>query len=174
MKKSERLPFGASPERPSAARIYDYLLGGFHNFEADRRAAQEFMKLLPDAPLYIQANRAFLRRVVRFLALDQNIEQFLDLGSGLPTLGNVPEVARNANPSARVVCVDIDPVAVRHSQKILENNPNGTAIQADLRKPEDVFSYPEVQGLIDLEKKPTAALLLSSLLFVTDDEEAYS
>ncbi len=174
MKESELLSFGTDLDRPSAARIYDYLLGGFHNFEVDRRVAREFMQYLPDAPLYIRANRAFLRRVVRFLALDKNIEQFLDLGSGLPSIGNVPEVAQKANPSSRIVCVDIDPVAVRHSQEMLENNPNATAIQADLRKPEDVFTHPEVQRLLDLEKKPTAVLLLSSLLFVTDDEEAYA
>src|SRR5919106_7088369 len=91
-----------NPERPSAARIYDYLLGGFHNFDVDRAAAQKITEVLPDMPLFMRANRAFLRRVVRFLT-DQGIDQFLDLGSGIPTVGNVHEVAQWANPGARVV-----------------------------------------------------------------------
>jgi SAM-dependent methyltransferase len=158
-------------ERPSAARIYDYLLGGYHNFEVDRVAAQQIVEHLPDMPLYMKANRAFLRRVVRFLA-DQGIDQFLDLGSGIPTVGNVHEVAQQANPSARVVYVDNEAVAVRHSLTILEENPNATAIQADLRQPEVILNHPETERLLDLNK-PTAVLLLSVLLFVTDDEEAY-
>src|SRR5215213_6483925 len=87
--------------RPSAARIYDFLLGGFHNFEVDRAAARRITEALPDMPRFMRANRAFLRRVVRFLT-DQGIDQFLDLGSGIPTVGNVHEIAQQANPSARV------------------------------------------------------------------------
>src|SRR5919107_4004730 len=100
-------------ERPSAARIYDHLLGGFYNFEVDRAAAQKITEVLPDMPLFMRANRAFLRRVVRFLT-DQGIDQFLDLGSGIPTVGNIHEIAQKANPSARVVYADNEPVAVTH------------------------------------------------------------
>ncbi|MDQ3829792.1 MAG: SAM-dependent methyltransferase, partial [Candidatus Tectomicrobia bacterium] len=106
-------------ERPSAARIYDYLLGGFYNFDVDRAAAQRITEVLPEMPLFMRANRAFLRRVVRFLT-DQGIDQFLDLGSGIPTVGNVHEIAQQANPSASVVYVDNEPVAVTHSRTILQ------------------------------------------------------
>src|SRR5215207_7482429 len=157
--------------RPSAARIYDYLLGGFHNFEVDRAAAREITRVLPDMPMYMRTNRAFLRRIVRFLT-DQGIDQFLDLGSGIPTVGNVHEVAQQANPSARVVYVDNEPVAINHSRTILQDNPKATVIQADIRQPEVILDHPETQRLLDFNK-PTAVLLLSVLLFVTDDEESY-
>src|SRR5919202_5172084 len=119
-------------ERPSAARIYDYLLGVFHNFDVDREAAQKITEVMPDMPLFMRANRAFLRRVVRFLT-DRGIDQFLDIGSGIPTVGNVHEIAQQMNPSARVVYVDIDPVAVRHGEEILRENTNTVIIQADTR-----------------------------------------
>src|SRR5215204_7230675 len=90
----------ANPEQPSAARIYDYLLGGFYNFDVDRAAAQKITDVMPEMPQFMRANRAFLRRVVRFLT-DQGIDQFLDIGSGIPTVGSVHEIAQKANPSAR-------------------------------------------------------------------------
>lgn len=158
-------------ERPSAARIYDYLLGGYHNFEADRTVAKQFAKLLPSIPLYMQANRAFLRRIVNYLT-DQGIDQFLDIGSGIPTVGNVHEVAQKANPAARVVYVDIDSVAVRHSEQILEDNPNATVIQADVRQPQAILDHPEVRRLLDFDR-PVALLLMAMLLFVTDDGEVH-
>src|SRR5215204_5210407 len=136
----------ADPERPSSARIYDYLLGGFHNFDVDRVAAQKITEILPDMPLFMRANRTFLRRVVRFLT-DQGIDQFLDLGSGIPTVGNVHEVAQQANPSARVVYVDNEPVAITHSRTILQDNPKATVIQADIRQPDVILSHPEIQRL---------------------------
>jgi O-methyltransferase involved in polyketide biosynthesis len=164
-------PIELNLERPSAARIYDYLLGGFHNFDVDRAAAQQITEVLPEMPLFMRANRAFLRRVVRYLT-DQGIDQFLDLGSGIPTVGNVHEIAQQANPSARVVYVDNEPVAVTHSRTILQDNSKATVIQADLRQPDVVFGHPETRRLLDLSK-PIAVLFLSVLLFVTDDEEAY-
>src|SRR5215207_3091990 len=170
MGKPKDNPTQLDLERPSAARIYDYLLGGFHNFEVDRAAAREITRVLPDMPMYMRTNRAFLRRIVRFLT-DQGIDQFLDLGSGIPTVGNVHEIAQQANPSARVVYVDNEPVAVTHSRTILEDNPKATVIQADIRQPDVILSHPETQRLLDFNK-PAAVLLLSVLLFVTD-EEAY-
>ncbi len=158
-------------ERPSAARIYDYLLGGYHNFEVDRMAAQRFIDILPDAPMIMRTNRAFLRRAVKFLA-EQGIDQFLDLGSGIPTVGNVHEIAQEINPSVRVMYVDIDPVAVRHSEEILKENPNATVIQADICQTDHILEHPTVLRMLDLSK-PTAVLITSVLLFVTDDEEAY-
>jgi SAM-dependent methyltransferase len=170
MDKPRHNPTQLDLEQPSAARIYDYLLGGFHNFDVDRAAARKITGLLPDMPLYMRTNRTFLRRIVRFLT-DQGIDQFLDLGSGIPTVGNVHEIAQQENPSARVVYVDNEPVAVTHSKTILEDNPKATVIQADIRQPDVILNHPETQRLLDFNK-PTAVLLLSVLLFVTD-EEAY-
>jgi len=107
---------------PSAARIYDYFLGGYHNFEVDRAVARKFVEILPNAPTILRSNRAFVRRAVTFLP-EQGIDQFLDVGSGIPTVGNVHEIAQSINPSARVVYVDVEPVAVRHSEAILKGNP---------------------------------------------------
>jgi hypothetical protein len=156
-------------ERPNAARIYDYFLGGYHNFEVDRVMAEKLRELLPSAPLYMQANRAFLRRVVGYLT-DQGIDQFLDIGSGLPTVGNVHEVAQTINPAARVVYADIDPVAVRQSKEILKGNANAAAIQGDARHPEAILEHPEVRRILDFDR-PVAVLLVSILLFMTEDEE---
>lgn len=157
-------------ERPSAARIYDYLLGGYHNFEVDRLAARRFIDILPDAPMIMRTNRAFLRRAVKFLA-EQGIDQFLDLGSGIPTVGNVHEIAQEINPSVRVVYVDIDPVAVRHSEEILKDNPKASVIQADVRQIDYILEHPTVLDMLDLGK-PAAVLITSVLLFITEDEEA--
>lgn len=170
MSESRQPSMNVPDDAPSAARIYDYLLGGFYNFEVDRAVAQKITEALPDMPLFMRANRAFLRRVVRFLA-EQGIDQFLDLGSGIPTVGNVHEVAQQANPSACVVYVDNEPVAVNHSRTILEGNSKATVIQADIRQPEVILGHPETRRLLDFNR-PTAVLLLSVLLFLAD-EEAY-
>jgi SAM-dependent methyltransferase len=162
-------PSEIDAERPSAARIYDYLLGGYHNFEADRMVADRFRELLPDMPLYMQANRAFLRRVVGYL-VDQGVDQFLDLGSGIPTVGNVHEAAQAINPAARVVYVDIDPVAVRQSEEILKGNANAIALHGDVRQPETILEHPDVRRMLDFDK-PVAVLLMAILLFVTEDED---
>ncbi len=114
----------AELDRPNAARIYDYLLGGEQNFTVDRAAAEHVLDNYPDAALAARANRAFLRRAVAYLA-GQGIAQFLDIGSGLPTVGNVHEVARRANPRAHIVYVDNDPVAVRYSRELLAEEGEG-------------------------------------------------
>ena len=167
-------PSWAPPEidldRPSAARVYDFYLGGFHNFPADREMAREAIRMWPELPLMMQANRAFLRRAVRF-AVGRGITQFLDIGSGIPTVGNSHEVAQQADPAARVVYVDIDPVAVAHSRAILggdDRRPSccrptcaiRTAILADER----------VRGLLDLDR-PVAMLLVALLHFVPDEDD---
>ena len=158
-------------DKPSPARMYDYFLGGFHNFEIDRQAAQAAIAANPDTPLFMRANRAFLRRAVTFL-VEQGIDQFLDIGSGIPTVGNVHEVAGALNPAARVVYVDVDPVAVRHSQALLQGNPNVVVIQADARQPEQILNHPEARRLLDFAQ-PMAVLLMAVLHFVLDDAEAF-
>lgn len=168
---SKDIPEGIPEDRPSAARIYDYLLGGYQNFEVDRAVARKFIEIMPSAPSIMRANRAFLRRVVRFL-VNQGVDQFLDIGSGIPTVGNVHEIAQSMNPSTRVVYVDTDPVAVRHSEAILEGVRNAIVVEANASQPEVILNHPEVQRVLDFDR-PIAVLIVSVLLFVADDEEAY-
>ena len=156
---------------PSVSRMYDYYLGGSHNFEVDREAARRAMEFMPGLPKVMQANRAFMRRAVRYAA-DQGVSQFLDVGSGIPTFGNVHEVAQAARPGARVVYVDHDPVAVAHSQAVLEGNDDAGVVAADLRKPQDILSSSEVGRLIDLNR-PVALLLVAILHFVDDDDDPH-
>jgi SAM-dependent methyltransferase len=153
-------------ERPSAARMYDYYLGGSHNFEIDRTTAQEAMRAMPELPLIMQANRAFLRRVVRFL-VEEGVTQFIDIGSGIPTVGNVHEVVHDIDPSRKVVYVDIDPIAVAHSRAILADNPNATIVQADFLQPDLLLRDRGLRRLIDLDR-PVAVLLNALLHFVSD------
>jgi SAM-dependent methyltransferase len=166
-------PNWAPPEidvsRPSAARVYDYYLGGSHNFEVDRQMAEEAIRLWPELPRLIRSNRAFLRRAVSFLA-SQGVDQFLDIGSGIPTVGNVHEVARRAAPDARVVYVDRDPVAVAHSRALLADVQDTTVLQADLRRPEEILDHPDLASALDLGR-PVALLLVAILHFVPDEDE---
>jgi hypothetical protein len=150
--------------------MYDYYLGGYHNFGPDRKMAEQAIALWPDLPLIMRANRAFLRRSINYL-IGQGIDQFLDIGSGIPTVGNVHQVAKQANPDARVVYVDIDPVAVTHSRAILQGTPKVAAIQADVRAPDRILGDPEVRALLDFER-PVAVLLVAVLHFVTDEDVA--
>jgi O-methyltransferase involved in polyketide biosynthesis len=156
-------------ERPSSARIYDYFLGGAHNFEVDRRAAEAMVQSHPAIGLGMQANRSYLRRAVRYLT-EQGMDQFLDLGSGIPTVGNVHEIAQRANPAARVVYVDIEPIAVAHSNTILADNDNALAIQADLRNAEQVLEHPDTRRLLDLSR-PVALIIAGVLQYIGDEDD---
>lgn len=162
---------GADRKPATAARIYDYYLGGVHNFAADQAAAKALMAMSPLVPAIARSNRAFMRRTVRYLA-EAGVRQFLDIGSGIPTVGNVHEIAQGIAPEARVVYVDIDPVAVSESLEILYGNEHATAIRADLREPQTILNHPQVRNLLDFDK-PIALLLVGILYFVTDDSEAY-
>jgi SAM-dependent methyltransferase len=166
-------PTWAGPEidvdKPSAARIYDAHLGGFHNFEVDREAAAKIVALMPELPDIMRANRSFLRRAVHHLA-GEGITQFLDLGSGIPTVGNVHEIAWKANPDCRVVYVDADPIAVSHSRTILAGLDRATAIRADLRSPREVLANEETQRLLDFSQ-PIAVLMFAVLHFVPDSDD---
>jgi hypothetical protein len=152
---------------PSPARIYDYWLGGSHNFAVDREVGKRAAEAMPTLRAAIWANRAFLRRVVTHLATELGVDQFLDLGSGVPTVGNVHEVAQAANPAARVVYVDIDPIAVAHGRRLLADDDRATVIQADLRRPADVLSRPELGEVLDLGR-PVAVLMIAVLHFLPD------
>jgi SAM-dependent methyltransferase len=143
------IPPGADLSRPSAARIYDYLLGGAHNLAADRAVAHKLEAIQPQVANVARRNRAFLGRVVRFM-LEQGIRQFLDLGSGIPTVGNVHEVAQGVDPNAKVVYVDYEPVAVTHSLMLLKDNPNAEAFEADATDIGAVLGSGPVKNLLDL------------------------
>ncbi|MFE0798685.1 SAM-dependent methyltransferase [Streptomyces sp. NPDC058812] len=157
---------------PSVSRIYDFYLGGSHNFEVDREAARRAMEFMPGLPKIMQANRAFMRRAVRFAA-DEGIDQFLDIGSGIPTFGNVHEVAARSRPGARVVYVDHDPVAVAHSEAVLAGHDDADVVAADLLKPREILASPQVERLIDLNR-PVALLLVAILHFVEDADDPYA
>ncbi len=156
-------------DRPSSARIYDYFLGGAHNFEVDRIAAAEMARLHPAIGLGMRANRSYIRRAVNFLA-HSGVDQFLDLGSGIPTVGNVHEIAQRANPAARVVYVDVEPIAVTHSNTILADNDLALAIRADLRAPQEVLADADLGRLLDLDQ-PVALILAGVLQYVSDDAD---
>jgi len=154
-------------ERPAPARMYDYYLGGSHNFAADRVLAEQAMAVWPDSPHIARANRAFLRRAVHF-AVARGIDQFLDLGSGIPTAGHVHEIATGLNPAARVVYVDNDPVAVAHSRNLLAATDNAVVVHADLRDTEPVLAG--ARASLDLAR-PVAVLMFAVLHFVPDEDE---
>jgi hypothetical protein len=156
-------------DRPSVARVYDYYLGGSHNFAADRAFAEQVLQHMPEVTAVAQSNRAFLRRAVRYLC-EAGIKQFIDLGSGIPTVGNVHEIAHGYDEAIRVVYVDNDPVAVAHSRTMLAETPNTIVVNADLRKPADVLADANLRKLVTFTE-PIAVLLVSVLHFVSDEEE---
>ena len=164
---AEHLP-EIDPEKPSPARIYDYWLGGSQNFAIDRQVGQRAINALPGLQAGVRANRAFLGRVVRHLA-ERGVTQYLDLGSGVPTIGNVHEAARDVNPTARVVYVDIDPVAIAHARALLTDITGVEAILADLRQPESVLTHPLVRDTLDLTA-PIAVLMNAVMHFIPDTE----
>jgi hypothetical protein len=162
-------PVEVDPTRPSVARVYDFYLGGSHNFESDRQFGQRALQAMPRLPTVLRDAREFLRRVVVYLC-GVGVDQFLDLGSGIPTVGNVHEVAQAVNPRARVVYADNDAVAVAHSRALLADNAYAAMLQADLREPEATLAAAVATGLIDLHR-PLAVLLLSVLHFVPDRDQ---
>jgi hypothetical protein len=162
-------PESIDPTRPSVARVYDYWLGGAHNFEADRVAANAALAEMPMLRQVSAANRGFLRRSVRHL-LDLGVRQFIDLGSGIPTVGNVHEIVRQVDPNARVVYVDIDPVAVAHSRAILEGQQQVRVLRADVRKPEDVLDSDEVRDHLNFDQ-PIGLLAIAVLHFVSESDQ---
>ncbi|HTU76350.1 MAG TPA: SAM-dependent methyltransferase [Trebonia sp.] len=152
---------------PNAARVYDFFLGGKDNFAADRELAQKILAILPDTADVCQGNREFMQRAVRFLAGEAGIRQFLDIGAGLPTMGNVHEPAQEVAPGARVAYVDYDPVVLSHARALLANDRDVIAVEGDLRAPEAILADPALAQLIDFSQ-PVAVLLVAILHFVLD------
>ncbi|MGH3874764.1 MAG: SAM-dependent methyltransferase [Pseudonocardiaceae bacterium] len=158
------VPGGVDKIEPNAARMYDYWLDGAHNFTADREMARKIEQTMPGIRDAVRINRSFLRRVVLFMA-DSGIRQFLDIGSGIPTVGNVHEIAQRADPECRVVYVDKESVAVAHSELLLRGNGRAVAIQANLRDVEDILGHPQTTRLLDFDQ-PVGLLIMSTLHFV--------
>jgi SAM-dependent methyltransferase len=156
----------ADTERPSIARFYDYLLGGTHHLEVDRELGRKAIRAAPGLILLMRENRKFLRRAVR-CALDAGIDQFLDIGSGIPARGSIHETARKAGSRARVAYVDIDPVAVAQGKEILADDPDGVSVLGDVFEPAAILENPEVRALIDLDR-PVVLLILNVIHFFPD------
>ncbi|MGH4008611.1 MAG: SAM-dependent methyltransferase [Pseudonocardiaceae bacterium] len=169
--EQSRVPEELKVAVPSSARIYDYLLGGGHNFEADRQAARRLLAAVPARDM-ARLNRSFLRRAVLYL-IDAGIRQFLDLGSGIPTVGNVHEVAQDVDPACRVLYVDIEPIAVAHSELLLAGNDNASVIRADLRKPDTILASAETRRLLDLHQ-PLGVLMVGVMQFVPDSDDPWA
>lgn len=154
----------------TAARMYDYYLGGIHNFAADREAAEAVIGQYPFIRDAARANRSFVVNAVQHVA-SAGISQFLDLGSGIPTVDNVHAVVRRLHPDARVAYVDIDPDAVAESMAILDGDEHAVAVRGDVQDPRAVLGHPEVRRILDFSE-PIGLLLAAVLHFVPDHEAA--
>jgi hypothetical protein len=169
MTDAEQAPPGVDPARPSTARVYDYLLGGEHNFESDRAAAEMLKSRAPELVDSAWANRGFHQRAAKWIAL-QGVRQFIDIGSGLPTVGNTHEVVRRVAPNARVVYIDNDPMVLAYGQALLGDDRNATVILADIRDPEAVLGHAGLRGLIDFTE-PVGLLITAVLHFISDEND---
>jgi SAM-dependent methyltransferase len=162
-------PEGVETDRPSVARLYDFFLGGHHNYAADRELGRQLIQAEPNARMIVKENRDFLGRAVRYL-LDCGVRQFLDLGSGIPTQENVHEIAQRGDAEARVIYVDNDQGVVAHSKHLLRGNPLASVVSADLRDPAALLRHPEVRRLIDF-RQPVGLLMITVLHFIPDSQD---
>ncbi|HEY6494696.1 MAG TPA: SAM-dependent methyltransferase [Trebonia sp.] len=158
------------PTVPSIARTYDYLLGGKDHYPVDREIGEIFFKKFPGAVQIALDNRACLVRAVTFMAGELGISQFLDLGSGLPTADNVHQVAQRANPGARVLYVDNDPIVLAHGRAMLAEDEHTVVVRADIRQPQQILSEPAVRNLIDFDR-PVAVIASAVLHHLLDEED---
>lgn len=158
-------------QRPSDARVYDLLLGGKDNFEVDRQLAQQVLKVAPEMPELLQANRRWLAEVVERMLREAAVVQFLDLGSGLPTSDNTHEIAARVNPEARVVYLDKDPTVIRHGQALLADDRRSFFAAGDLTDPAAVLANPVVTGALDLSQ-PVGVIQCLVLHHIRDTKQA--
>ncbi|GII96832.1 SAM-dependent methyltransferase [Sinosporangium siamense] len=167
-------PLDLKTNQPHSARIYDYLLGGKDNFEADRTAAAGITSDWPNLPTSMRANRNFMLRVAHRLAAEHGIRQFLDIGTGLPTSPNLHDIVQKVAPESRIVYVDNDPVVLVHARALLVSDPAGRTsyLDADLRDPENILASPQLRDTLDLNK-PVALTLLAIVHFILDDAEVH-
>ncbi|MEQ4717196.1 SAM-dependent methyltransferase [Nonomuraea sp. B19D2] len=169
-RRQKRAPREVDTSRPSTSRVYGFMLGGKDNYEADRRLALRVLEIMPDAPEAALANREFRTRVVRFLAAEAGVRQFLDIGVGLPAQDNVHEVARSAAPGSRVVYVDHDPIVLVHGRALLAVDDRTAIVEGDARDPDAIIDDPETRRLIDLGE-PVGLLMLGVLHHLADHED---
>ncbi|MGW9030944.1 SAM-dependent methyltransferase [Streptomyces sp. NPDC055722] len=169
MQSGRQLSTSIDATVPTAARMYDHYLGGKDNYAADRAACEELDKVVPSTRALALNNRRFLQRVVRTLAQEHGIRQFLDHGSGLPTQDNVHQVAQRIDPTTHVVYVDNDPMVLVHGRALLEEDKRTAVIHSDMRDSETIFSHSETQRLIDFSK-PVAVLFNSVMHCIPDSE----
>jgi hypothetical protein len=169
--ETEIAPPGVDPKVPSPARLYDYFLGGTHNFEADRDLAEQLRARIPDFVDAVLANRGFHVRAAAWMAA-HGIRQFLDIGSGLPTVSNTHETAQALDPSARVVYVDVDPIVGAHASDLLAGNTSTALVVADMRDPEAVLASPALRSTIDLGQ-PVGLLMTAVWHFVADEQDPW-
>jgi SAM-dependent methyltransferase len=162
-------PPGVDARSANIARVYNAFLGGKDNFAADRQVVESVVRVVPEAPVIARANRAFLRRAVRYLVGEAGITQLLDIGSGLPAAGNVHEIAHELNPAVRTMYVDNDPVVHVHGQALLADAVTTEVVTADLRRPAELIEHPEIQNFIDFRQP--VGLLLTAVLHHVDDKE---
>jgi S-adenosyl methyltransferase len=164
------MPPEIDTSRPHSARMYDYFIGGKNHFATDRETAAKVLRQSPSIRVAARENRAFLGRVVRYLAAEAGIRQFLDIGTGLPTTNNVHEAAQEIAPSARIVYVDNDPLVLAYARALLTSAPAGRTayIHGDLRDPAAILSSPVVGEVLDFSK-PVALMLVAILHFVPDE-----
>ncbi|MEU4801681.1 SAM-dependent methyltransferase [Actinosynnema sp. NPDC023587] len=167
--RSDWVPHSVDVSVPSIARAYDFMLGGAHNFAVDREIALKIDRMMPGLRAGARVNRAFLGRAVRFMT-DRGIRQFLDIGSGIPTVSNVHEVAQQVDPRCRVVYVDRDPIAVAHSELMLADNDRAAIVRADMRDVEGVLGSAQVRRLLDFTQ-PVGVLMLLMLHWIPDEWE---
>jgi hypothetical protein len=172
MTEQDLAPGGIDTTTPNVARIYDYLLGGKDNFAADRAAARRLIEAIPDVAAIARDNRSFLGRVVRYLATEGGVRQFLDLGGGLPTQVNVHELAQGVATGVHVVYVDNDPVVASHGRALLASGDQVAFVLGDLRDPASILGHPDVIRLLDLSQ-PVAVLCTSTLHFIEDEAEPH-
>jgi hypothetical protein len=169
-----RTPVELDTDRPHPARVYDYLLGGKSNFEADRRAAEASLAANPTGRTGPLENRAFMLRAVRYLVAEAGIRQFLDVGTGIPTSPNVHQVAQGIAPESRIVYADNDPIVLSHARALMSSSPEGETayIEGDLRSPKTILDAPELRAILDLNR-PVGLLLVAVMHLLSDVEEAY-
>lgn len=166
----DRFPPGVDGRRPNIARVYDCFLGGNDNFHADRELFARLLAVAPDAMRPAMDNRAFLQRVVRFLVTEAGVRQFIDIGSGLPTRGNIHQAVLEAGGQACVTYIDSDPAVIAHSRALLDGSSNATMILGDMRRPWQILDSPEVSKLLD-SGQPVALTMLAVLHHINDDED---
>jgi SAM-dependent methyltransferase len=169
---TQQVPPEINTNVPQSARVYDYWLGGKDHFPADRALGDAIAEALPTIRTQVRAQRAFLGRAVRYLARDAGIRQFLDIGTGIPTAGNVHDVAQEIAPESRVLYVDNDPIVLAHARALMAGTPEGSVafIQADLREPEAILGDPAVAATLDLAQ-PVGLVLVGVMHHLRDSDD---